>query len=137
MKNSPTLELHIDDEAGNLQIRADRVKLLQIMFNLLSNAAKFTPEGGSIRVDAHRKNDLLVVTVADTGIGLSPDDTDRVFEPFEQLQLHGGGKPKGTGLGLSLTRKLVELHGGQIYAHSDGPGQGSAFTFSIPIDLQP
>ncbi|MFH1116124.1 MAG: PAS domain S-box protein [Pseudomonadota bacterium] len=136
MRNSVILELHIDDEAGNLQIRADRVKLLQIMFNLLSNAAKFTPEGGCIRVEAHRKNDLLVVTVADTGIGLSPDDTDRVFEPFEQLQLRSGGKPKGTGLGLSLTRKLVELHGGQICAHSDGPGQGSTFTFAIPIDRQ-
>ncbi len=133
LRRSLKLELYIDDSIAELQIRADRVKLRQIMLNLLSNAAKFTPDGGRIQVKARQKEDRLVVSVTDTGIGLRPEDMDHVFEPFEQLESRKFGKPEGTGLGLALTRRLVELHGGKIHARSDALGQGSTFTFTIPI----
>ncbi|MFH1117830.1 MAG: PAS domain S-box protein [Pseudomonadota bacterium] len=133
LRHSLRLVLHIDESIAGLQVRADRVKLRQIMFNLLSNAAKFTPDGGRIQVKARQEKDLLVVSVADTGIGLRPEDTNHVFEPFEQLEARKSGKREGTGLGLALTRKLVELHGGKIHAWSEALGQGSTFTFTIPI----
>ena len=103
------------------------------MFNLLSNAAKFTPDGGAIRVEGRKEGKELIISVSDTGIGIAPKELERVFEEFYQTT--GGIKDKtpGTGLGLSLTRNIVEMHGGRVWVESEGPGKGSRFTFTLPI----
>lgn len=116
-----------------MRIEADQAKLRQIVFTLLSNAIKFTPFGGEIVVEADKSADDVVVRVSDSGIGLKPEDQDRVFHMFEQVDSSHTRKHPGTGLGLALTRKMVELHGGRIWVHSPGEGRGSTFAFSIPV----
>jgi PAS domain S-box-containing protein len=125
--------LHLDKVLSGLSIRADDLKLKQIMFNLLSNAAKFTPDGGVITVDASRDRNLLRIRVTDTGVGISPQDCERVFGTFEQVDSSYSRKQQGTGLGLALSRRMVELHGGNIWVESAGVGQGSSFVFTIPL----
>ena len=129
---------------------ADEAKFKQIMYNLLSNATKFTPEGGRITVSAARQvpgdgqavpaaglqvsGECLRITVADTGIGVLPKDHERIFAEFEQVDSSYGRQQQGTGLGLALTRRLIQLHKGQIWVESDGvEGNGSRFTFLIPL----
>jgi signal transduction histidine kinase len=113
------------------EITADERKFKQILLNLLSNAVKFTPEGGRVDVRASRENGKIEVAVADTGIGIAPEDHQAVFEEFRQLGKDYTKKSEGTGLGLALTRKFVELHGGSIRLEST-PGKGSTFTFTLP-----
>jgi len=138
-------------------IAADERKLKQILYNLLANAVKFTPEGGRIALGArpliHRQGqwadrngenlqlplgngaegDWVEVSVQDTGIGLKKEDLARIFAPFEQADNSASRKFQGTGLGLSLARQLVELHGGTIWAESAGEGKGSTFFFLLPV----
>ena len=109
---------------------ADGPKLKQVLLNLLGNAIKFT-ESGSVKVTAERQGADLRVAVRDTGIGVPPEDTDRIFESFQQGKSGISGKYQGTGLGLAICRRLVEMHGGKIWVKST-PGQGSTFTFTIP-----
>src|SRR5262249_38315294 len=123
------LETHIDERLG--QIHADERKIRQVVLNLLSNAIKFTPEGGRIEVAARPSDGWIEVSVADTGIGIAPEDQEAVFEEFRQVgRLEK--KAEGTGLGLTLCRKFVELHGGRIWVKSE-VGRGSTFTFRIPL----
>ena len=110
---------------------ADERKFKQVMLNLLSNAVKFTPQGGKITVTAKRGEAGLEVSVTDTGVGIAPEDQQAVFEEFKQVGGDRLRKAEGTGLGLSLTRKFVELHGGQISLTSE-PGKGSTFSFTLP-----
>ena len=124
------LGLDADGELG--EVVADERKFKQILLNLLTNAVKFTPDGGRVDVSARRDADNIVVAVRDTGIGIAPEDQDAVFEEFRQVGRHYTNKQEGTGLGLSLTRKFVELHGGRLWLESE-PGKGSTFTFTIPI----
>ncbi len=131
-----SLDLRFPDDMEDLDILADERKLKQIMFNLLSNAVKFTPDKGAITVEAKKEGVELVVSVSDTGIGIKPEDQERVFSEFEQISSKYTRKQPGTGLGLSLTRRLVELHGGRIWVESEGEGKGSTFTFVIPIVVQ-
>jgi len=112
-------------------IEADERKVKQVVFNLLSNAVKFTPDGGRVEVAARRADGQVEVTVRDTGVGIAPEDQQRVFEEFRQVG-QGTAKTEGTGLGLALTRKFVELHGGRISLESE-VGLGSTFTFSLPL----
>ena len=138
-------------------ITADERKLKQIIYNLLSNAVKFTPDGGEIRLlssladskkiidqiesnpcrlssaDFELHQDWAQVSVQDTGVGFKSEDADRIFSPFEQVESSRSRKFQGTGLGLSLTRQFVELHGGRIWAVSEGEGKGSTFHIVIPI----
>jgi signal transduction histidine kinase/HAMP domain-containing protein len=114
------------------EIVADERKFKQILLNLLSNAVKFTPDGGSIDVSARRDAEQVVVSVHDTGIGIAPEDQEKVFEEFRQVGRDYTKKQEGTGLGLALTRRFVELHGGRITVESV-PGQGSTFTFTLPV----
>ena len=123
------LELATPAELG--EMCADQRKLKQIMLNLLSNAVKFTPDGGHIDVRAAFVDDVLEVSVADTGIGIAASDQETVFQEFRQVGGNYTNKQEGTGLGLALTRRFVELHGGTIGVASE-PGQGSTFTFTIP-----
>lgn len=125
---------------------ADERRLKQIMDNLLSNAAKFTPEGGRISIKARccnrpdsRNQEFenpgggVVISVSDTGIGICSEDLDRIFKPFEQVENSPNRRFEGTGLGLSLTKRLVELHGGRLWVESQGEGRGSAFHFFLPV----
>jgi len=125
------LSLSFREDPPDLVLTADRVKLLQILYNLLSNAAKFTPEGGSIRVEAERREHDTCFRVIDTGVGIPKDAFELIFEEFRQVDSRLAREYGGTGLGLALTRKLVALHGGTISVESE-VGRGSTFTFTIP-----
>lgn len=140
-------------------IHADERKLKQILYNLLANAVKFTPDGGSIILSAQfisshegrwfcregrpvalppdavsplPDGNLILISVQDTGIGIEPGDLTRIFKPFEQGERSRSRHFQGTGLGLSLSKKMVELHGGKIWAESAGEGRGSKFIFIVP-----
>jgi signal transduction histidine kinase len=119
----------IDERLG--MIGGDERKVKQVLLNLLSNALKFTPEGGRIDVGARLNVDMAEVSVADTGIGIAPADQAAVFEEFRQVGT-ADKKAEGTGLGLALSRKFVELHGGRIWMTSQ-VGSGSTFTFTLPL----
>jgi len=140
MKHNITLIPDIGQEVENLEIMADERKLKQVVFNLLSNAAKFTPDGGSIRLEAKIAHgsqpnvDFLEISVEDTGIGLIPEYQDKIFEPFYQVSSSKQDKTPGTGLGLPISKDLVELHGGTIWVESEGEGKGSRFSFKIPVE---
>lgn len=122
-------------------IMADPPKLRQILYNLLSNAVKFTPDCGEVILKAGVvrneikgvKTDMIEVAVADTGIGLESKDLERIFNPFEQLEALMTRQYDGAGLGLFVAKKFVELHGGRIWAESQGKGKGSVFRFVIPV----
>ncbi len=103
------------------------------MFNLLSNATKFTPDGGSISIESRIENNNLVVSVSDTGIGLSANEQAHLFEAFYQASGGIKNKTPGTGLGLKISKSFVEKHGGRIWAESDGHEKGSRFTFTLPV----
>jgi len=112
-------------------IRADERKVKQVLLNLLSNALKFTPEGGRIEVAARRVDDAVEIAVTDTGVGIAPEDQAAVFEEFRQVGT-ASKKVEGTGLGLAISRKFVELHGGRMWLTSE-PGAGSTFAFTLPL----
>jgi PAS domain S-box-containing protein len=113
-------------------VRADRVRLRQILYNLISNAVKFTDRGGTVRIRARRDDDRVSIAVIDTGIGIATRDLSRLYRSFEQLTLPSGDRPGGTGLGLALTKRLVEMHGGTIDVESE-LGVGTTFTVRIPV----
>jgi len=125
-------KIGIDNIVGKeLELRGDRVRIKQIFYNLLTNAVKFTPEGGRVRIEASHERDFVRFSVSDTGIGIPLEEQSLIFEEFHQ----GGGTTKnpnqGTGLGLTITKRLVELHGGGIRVESN-PGRGSIFSFTLP-----
>ena len=128
-----SLNLNITANLENLEIMVDERRIKQAMFNLLSNAAKFTPDGGAITVEARREGKELIVSVSDTGIGIAPEEQERIFKKFYQVSGNITDKTSGTGLGLSLTKSIVEMHGGRIWVESEGIGKGSRFTFTLPI----
>jgi PAS domain S-box-containing protein len=132
-KHGIEIRTDLTDEAQAVVVTADERKVKQVMFNLLSNATKFTPDGGSIRVTADVTDGDVRVSVADTGIGIRPEDLLRVFEEFEQIDSSYARTQKGTGLGLALAERLIGMHGGRIWAESDGEGKGSTFTFTLPL----
>jgi PAS domain S-box-containing protein len=119
----------VDQELTN--IKADRTKFKQILYNLMDNAIKFTPEGGNVIVDARIGEDGAKITIKDTGVGISEKEAKKVFQPFTQLENSEFGKQEGTGLGLSLVKKFVEMHAGRIWVESEF-GKGSKFIFTIP-----
>ncbi|HUP98140.1 MAG TPA: ATP-binding protein [Usitatibacter sp.] len=124
------LESEIAPEVGGYD--GDERKFKQIVLNLLTNAVKFTPEGGTVTMGAQRVNGAYVFSVRDTGVGIAPEDQKLIFEEFRQVGTDYERKAEGTGLGLALTRRLVHLHGGQLSVES-APGKGSTFTFTLPI----
>jgi signal transduction histidine kinase len=150
-----TLTLHA--ETAPTLLTADSVRFKQIVYNLLSNAIKFTPEGGQVTVTARRVSsfefqvpssqpetrnpkpetpkspDFVEISVVDTGIGIAAEDMIKLFQPFTQLDSGLARQYNGTGLGLTLTKRLVELHDGRIWATSEGKGRGSSFTVRFPL----
>jgi GAF domain-containing protein len=126
-----SLSLDVAPEVAALgEIEADERKIRQVILNLLTNAVKFTPDGGAVSVTALLKEGEIVVSVADTGIGIAPEDQDRIFEAFQQAGQSPSRSREGTGLGLPLARQFVELHGGRLWLESQ-PGQGSTFSFTL------
>ena len=128
-RRSIALEQVIDERLG--AILGDERKIKQVLLNLLSNALKFTPEGGRVEVRAEIADGTAEISVTDTGIGIAPEHHDAVFEEFRQVG-SSDKKAEGTGLGLSLSRKFIELHGGRIWLES-AIGAGSTFTFTLPL----
>jgi PAS domain S-box-containing protein len=119
--------------ANDLEIIADKLRLTQIVSNLINNAIKFTPENGHINIDAKNIDNNVIITIKDTGIGLSLENINKLFMPFFQVQSDLNRQYRGTGLGLAITKGIVEAHGGKIWAESPGEGQGSSFIFTLPI----
>ena len=125
------LVVSLPEEA--LPLDADPVRLAQVFSNLLNNAANYTEPGGRIAITARREAEQAVVTVADTGIGISADSLANVFEMFAQADARDGRSRTGLGIGLALARTLVEMHGGSIIAASGGRGKGSTFVVRLPL----
>lgn len=124
------LEFTVDEQLE--KIYADRLRFKQILFNLTSNAIKFTPKGGKVTISAIKADDKAQFTVRDTGIGISENDMSKLFLPFTQLDSNINRKYEGTGLGLSLVKMFIEMHSGAIRVESE-VGKGTAFTFELPL----
>jgi len=120
------------DGAGAGRIPADAGKLKQMLLNLVSNAVKFTPEGGCVTIGARRLADTVEIFVSDTGIGIAESDREHLFEAFRQLDSGAAHDQSGTGLGLALTKRFAEIHGGQIRLTGE-LGKGSVFTLVLPL----
>jgi signal transduction histidine kinase len=126
-------ELAVERPNDALTVRGDLTRLVQILGNLLNNAAKYTPPGGRIRLSVRRKDARVEFTVADNGIGIPADSLPRLFNLFTRLDANNEGMPSGLGIGLALVRKLVDMHAGEVDVRSDGPGRGSEFIVRLPL----
>ncbi len=125
--------LSIDIPKSPVHFAADPLRIAQVLSNLLTNAAKYTDPEGQIRLTAVRSEDAVTISVTDSGIGIPPEATERVFAMFSQVQSNQDRSEGGLGIGLALAKGLVELHGGQIQAKSAGTGQGSEFVVRLPL----
>ena len=114
-------------------IKCDSSRIMQVLINLVTNAIKYSPDGGEIIISVEKKNDSTLFSVQDHGLGLSVDDLDKLFKPFPDI--HEKRVRQGTGLGLNISKGIVELHGGEIWAESEGEGKGSVFRFTIPLSI--
>ncbi len=128
---SAGVDLQLKLDPTEIAVRADERKLRQVVFNLISNAVKFTPPGGSVDVSARLSNGTIEVAVRDNGPGISVEDQDLIFEEFGQARSTTGTRSEGTGLGLPLARRFIELHGGHLWVEST-QGEGSTFRFTLP-----
>ena len=124
------IEIEIDRDLDS--VCADEARFVQIMYNLVDNAIKFSYENGLVKIGARKKGDMVEITVKDTGIGIKPEDQSKLFKPFSQVDSFLSKQFQGTGLGLSLVKQIVRLHGGYVWFRSN-PGEGSTFAFIIPI----
>jgi PAS domain S-box-containing protein len=124
--------LHMRMDAGVMQVRGDRTRLIQVIVNLLNNAAKYTPPGGEIGLDLSTAGDVVSISVTDNGIGMDAELLPHVFELFTQAERTPDRSQGGLGIGLALVRSIVALHGGEAQAYSEGPGRGSRFSFTLP-----
>jgi signal transduction histidine kinase/ActR/RegA family two-component response regulator len=131
LARSNGLELAV--EAQPARVMGDPVRLEQVLCNLIQNAIKYTPRGGRLRVSVGPEDGEAVVRVRDTGVGLSPEMLQAIFEPFAQVESSRQRSEGGLGLGLPLVRSLAEMHDGRVEALSDGPGQGSEFVVRLPL----
>jgi CheY-like chemotaxis protein len=127
------LELEVALPSEKLYLHADPVRLAQVFANLLNNAAKFTDPGGRISIVARREHKTTVVSVSDSGIGISAEALPAIFNMFMQADSSAQRRHSGLGIGLTIARSLVEMHGGRITARSEGPGKGSQFIVRLPL----
>jgi len=126
------IDISTDLADNNIVVEADKIKFKQILYNLLSNSIKFTPDNGTIVVSANVKDEMLYVSVKDSGMGIAKEDIGAIFRPFKQLEEMNSKVQQGTGLGLALVKRFVEMHGGEIWVESE-VDVGSTFTFTIPV----
>lgn len=125
------LLLEVRLEPGLPELDVDPLRVKQVLFNLVSNAVKFTPAGGRVRLGARAEDGWVCVEVEDSGIGIRAEDLPRLFREFEQIEPETGDKPEGTGLGLALVQRFVHMHGGSVEVRSE-PGKGSVFSVRLP-----
>ncbi|HKE82454.1 MAG TPA: response regulator [Vicinamibacterales bacterium] len=126
-----TLTLELSDEV--LSVEGDKARLTQVVGNLLNNAAKFMEPGGRILLKVAREGTSVAITVKDNGIGISKEQMPRIFDLFTQAHAKSDTEQGGLGIGLALVRRLIEMHGGTVAAHSSGPGQGTEITVRLPL----
>ncbi|RXA17437.1 PAS domain-containing protein [Methanosarcina sp. MSH10X1] len=126
------IQIEIDTDSDLSTICADESRFVQVMYNLVDNAIKFSYENGNVKIGARKKGDMVEITIRDMGIGIKSEDQGKLFKPFSQVDSFLSKKFQGTGLGLSLVKQIVQLHGGYVWFNSN-PGEGSTFAFAIPI----
>lgn len=126
---SRRLGVKVDLSASKSHVRGDPERLQQVFWNLLANAAKFSPEGGSVEMRTYSSGDSIAIEIADRGVGIEPEKLERIFDAFEQ---DGRNTHAGLGLGLAICKALVEMHGGKITAHSEGLNRGASFVIRLP-----
>jgi len=122
---------------NNIYANFDKEKIYEVITNLLINAIKYTPIGGTITIDSHQKNHYYIISINDTGIGLTKKEIAQLFTQFGKIERYGQGWDvgiEGTGLGLYISKELIDLHDGNIWVESEGRNKGSTFFFSIPIE---
>jgi len=124
--------LEVEVEEGLPLVHADNAKVRQVLLNLLSNATRFTPDGGKLKIEAVKEGDWCQVSVIDNGIGIKKEDQERIFEPFYQLDSSLTKEKGGAGLGLAVAKQIIEKHGGRIWVESKY-GKGSRFIFTLPL----
>jgi len=123
------------DPNKKVEAKFDKERIYEAISNLLLNAVKYTPPGGTISIETYLDDDSYIISVKDNGIGFTEEEKSQVFKQFGKIERYGQGWDvaiEGTGLGLYITKKLVELHGGKIWLESEGRDKGSSFSFSIP-----
>jgi signal transduction histidine kinase len=128
IEKNQVLNIQVPDDLA--PVRADKNRMTQVLLNLLNNASKFSPPSGSISLQVREISEMVEVQVSDSGIGIAKEDIDKLFKPFPDIQKTD--YYKGTGLGLSICKGIIDLHGGRIWAESEGDGRGAKFTFTIP-----
>lgn len=131
------LRLRLNLQAKSHHVNGDATRLQQVVWNLVGNAVKFTPDGGEISVRSSNESKSVVLSVSDSGAGISGSMLERLFTAFEQGVPAATGRPGGLGLGLAISKSIVQMHGGQISAASAGEGRGATFTFSLPTIESP
>jgi signal transduction histidine kinase len=138
LASAKNLALFIENDSDQeIEINADRTRLRQIMINVINNAIKFT-EKGKISMRVTPQGERVLIAVRDTGIGIPPDKLEAVFQEFTQVDTSSTRKVGGTGLGLPISRRLVEMHGGRLWAESTGiDGEGTTFFVELPLDAKP
>jgi len=129
-------QLAVELPAEPIQLEADETRIVQVLVNLLNNAAKYTERGGRITVSAAREGGAAVLRVRDNGVGIEAEMLGAIFDRFTQIDRSLDHSQGGLGIGLALVRQLVELHGGRVSAHSEGPGKGSEFVVRLPVAKQ-
>lgn len=129
-------QLVVEIEPGLPMLRLDFVLVEHVLLNLLDNAARYSPPGTTIRMNACRREQEIVVEVTDTGVGVPAADLERIFDKFYRVQ-RGHRQGAGTGLGLSICRGIIEAHGGHISARSPANGIGTVFTVTFPLEPEP
>ena len=117
-------------QGDNAWVNADRIRLMQVIINLITNASKYSPEEATIKIQVETHNNETMVSVIDQGVGIREEDMDKLFKPFPGINVDG--VKDSTGLGLSISHGIIERHGGRIWAKSEGPNKGTKFTFTIP-----
>jgi len=130
---SQKIEFQIDD---NIIMFFDKERIYEVVSNLILNAVKYTPEGGTIVIRSRKEGEFYIISVDDTGIGITEEEKKLLFTQFGKIERYGQGFDvgiEGTGLGLYISKEIVELHGGKIWAESKGRNKGSTFSFSLPI----
>ncbi|TIH12064.1 response regulator [Marinifilum sp. JC120] len=126
------IELSLKAASSPELVYGDKYRLIQVLYNLLGNAIKFTPENGRIEISTHEQDGVLYISVSDTGIGITPDKQDRIFNSFEQADESISIGYGGLGIGLSISKEIMQAHGGDIIVESE-PGKGSVFTLQLPL----
>jgi two-component system CheB/CheR fusion protein len=131
-KKKIKMKLEIEDDLPDIE--ADELKVKEIIYNILSNAVKFTPENGNICMRASREDGHVEISILDSGVGIAPENMEKVFEGFFRVDTPYSRVTEGTGLGLPLSKKMVELHGGTFVLKSEGLDKGTFVHFTLPIE---